>query len=429
VSFVRANRIALVFSVIAASSACATSETSNDRVNPEIPLWYHRPSGAMQVVVDRVLTAEGRKVGEDYERGQAEIDPIHNRVFVGSADHGLYALRSGDGSTIWRFETLSYVQCEPYYDAELDMLFFGSHDGAIYAVHAFDGSLAWRFFTGAEVARRPAHDGETIFVANASDQLYALDRRTGALKWQAHRTPALGMEIAGYAGATYAFGKVYTAYSDGHVAAYDPRTGDERWSPVDLSADAEQQSGGIAPRYLDVDTTPIADTLPTGGGVVFVASYAAGVYALDAETGTRVWSNDKASGVTELTLWKEAAHRPNPNGPDKDGPEVPERQILLASSGPTGLWGLDPFSGRMLWRNPVPEGGITAPVPFAGAILVGTTRYGLFLMSPRNGKVIDGIDLGSGFAQTPAAYGLRAFAVTNFGTLIGVQVAPPVQAL
>jgi outer membrane protein assembly factor BamB len=83
----------------------------------------------------------------------------------------------------------------------------------------------------------------------------------------------------------------------------------------------------------------------------------------------------------------------------------------------------------MLWRNPVPEGGITAPVQFAGAILVGTTRYGLFLMSPRNGKVIDGIDLGSGFAQTPAAYGLRAFAVTNFGTLVGVQVAPPVAPL
>jgi len=419
-----ALRLAGVASLLSVLS-CATGDTANDRVNPENPLWYHRPSGAMQLVVHRKLTAEPRKVGEDYERGRAEIDPEHGRVFVGSADHGLYALRSGDGSTIWRFETLSYVQCEPYYDAELDMLYFGSHDGAIYAVHAFDGSLAWRFFTGAEVARRPARDGETLFVANASDQLYALDRRTGALKWQQHRTPALGMEIAGYAGATFSFGKVYTAYSDGHVVAYDPRTGDERWAPVDLSAEAEQNSGGIAPRYLDVDTTPVPDELSTGNSVVFVASYAAGVYALDAETGTRVWANDKATGVTELTLWKEAAHRPNPNGPDKGGPEVPERQVLLASSGPTGLWGMDPNTGRMLWRNPVPEGGITAPVPFAGAVLVGTTRYGLFLMSPRNGKVIDGIDFGSGFAQTPAAYGLRAFAVTNFGTLVGVQISPP----
>ncbi len=405
-------------------SACARGESADDRVNPETPLWYHRPSGAMQVVVDRKLTAESRKVGEDYERGKAEIDPVHGRVFCGSADHGLYAMRAGDGSTLWRFETLSYVQSEPYYDAELDMVYFGSHDGALYAVHAFDGSLAWRFFTGAEVARRPARNGDTLYVMNASDQLYAIDRKTGALKWQAHRTPALGMEIAGYAGAAYAFGKVYTAYSDGHVIAYDARTGDERWTPVDLTADAEQNSGGVAPRYLDVDTTPIPDDI-SGSGVVYVASYAAGVYALDAETGARVWSNDKATGVTELTLWTEPAHKPNPNGPDKDGPMEPARKILLASSGPTGLWALDPTTGRKLWRNPVPEGGVTAPVPFAGAILVGTTRYGLFLMSPRNGRVIDAIDLGSGFAQTPAAFGLRAYAVTNFGTLIGVQVSPP----
>ena len=73
----------------------------------------------------------------------------------------------------------------------------------------------------------------------------------------------------------------------------------------------------------------------------------------------------------------------------------------------------------------MPEGGITAPVPIAGAILVGTSRYGLFLMSPRNGKVIDGIDLGTGFAQTPAAFGGRAYAMTNAGTFLGVAVSPP----
>ena len=68
---------------------------------------------------------------------------------------------------------------------------------------------------------------------------------------------------------------------------------------------------------------------------------------------------------------------------------------------------------------------MTAPVAFAGAILVGTSRYGLFLMSPRNGKVIDGIDLGTGFAQTPAAYAGRAYVMTNAGTFLGIGVTPP----
>ena len=38
--------------------------------------------------------------GEPYERGRAEIDVPHGRVFVGTSDHGLYALRASDGSTL-----------------------------------------------------------------------------------------------------------------------------------------------------------------------------------------------------------------------------------------------------------------------------------------------------------------------------------------
>jgi outer membrane protein assembly factor BamB len=99
--------------------------------------------------------------------------------------------------------------------------------------------------------------------------------------------------------------------------------------------------------------------------------------------------------------------------------------VLLASSATSGLQGLDPYTGKLLWRNKVPEGGITAPVPVAGAVLVGTTRYGLFLLSPRNGRVIDGIDLGTGFAQTPAAFAGRAYTMTNTGTFLGIAVGPP----
>jgi outer membrane protein assembly factor BamB len=415
-----------LIALVSLVNACGLGDLfGGDRVNPEVPSWYNRPSGTMHVFVHRTLTAPGRTAGEDWERGKPEIDPEHDRVFVGSSDHGLYALRAGEGSTIWRFETAGLVQSEPLYDGEMDYVYFGSNDGALYCVQAATGQLVYRFDTGAEVARKPVRAGETLMFANASDYLFAIDRRTGKSKWQVKRTPALGMEISGHAGPAYdpSNGLVYMAYSDGHVIAYDTKDGAEKWTPVDLSAEAEQ-SAGEAPRYLDVDTTPILDEHPQGH-VVYVSSYAGGIYALDANTGARVWSNDKASGVTDLTLFSEPAHPPNPHGPDRNGPTVPATKILLAASATTGLMGIDPYTGRVKWRNKVPEGGITAPVPLAGAILVGTTRYGLFLMSPRNGKVIDGIDLGTGFAQTPAAFAGRAYVMTNAGTFIAVGVAPP----
>jgi len=410
-----------------AGAGCGTVDTGNDRINPEGPQWLHRPSGALHVLFTRTLTADTRSVGEPYERGRPEIDPRSGRVFVGTSDHGLYALRAGNGSTIWRFETLGSVQSEPLYDAELDVVYFGSNDGALYAVHALDGQLLWRFESGAEVARRPVVVGEMLYFANAADNLFAVDRRSGKGTWHVHRTPALGMEISGYAGPAFDRGVVFFAYSDGHVGAYDASDGTEKWAPVDLSAEAEQSQGAEALRYLDVDTTPIPDDLGTQGRVVFVASYAGGVFALDEDRGAPVWKDEKAIGVTDLTLWREPAHAPRPGSPDyvAGGPPVPKREILLASSGASGLWALDPATGRTLWRVPIPEGGVTAPSPVAGALLVGTSNYGAFLLSPRDGRPIDGIDLGSGFSQSPATYGMRGYVLSNGGTLVAMQVAPP----
>jgi outer membrane protein assembly factor BamB len=409
------------------SSGCGTIETGNDRVNPERPLWLSRPSNAIAIVFTRPLSAESRRVGEAYERGRAAIDPYHGRVFVGSSDRGFYALRAGDGSTIWRFETMGAVQSEGLYDLDLDAVYFGSNDGALYAVHAADGRIIWRFDTGAEVTRKPVLVGETLYVANGADNLFAIDRRTAASSWRVHRTPALGMEISGQAGPAYDQGTVFFAFSDGHLGAYDAHDGSERFAPVDLSAEAEQSRGAEALRYLDVDTTPVPADLGPVGRVVFAASFAGGVFALDAEHGAPVWKNEKAIGVTDLTLWKEREHVPRHTSPSyvRSGPPVPERQVLLAASGSTGLWGFDPATGKTLWRIPLPEGGITAPVPVAGAMLVGTTRYGAFLLSPVDGKAIDGFDLGSGFSQAPAVYGTRGYMLTNQGTLVGIQIDPP----
>jgi outer membrane protein assembly factor BamB len=413
--------------VLVVAVGCGTLETGNDRVNPDKPLWFHRPSGALQVLYTRPLTAPARAPGEPHERGRAEIDPFHGRVFVGSSDRGLYALRASSGNTLWRFETMGSVQAEPLYDVQLDAVYFGSNDGALYALHASDGQLIWRFDTGAEVSRRPVLVGETLFVANGADNLFAIDRRSAQTSWRAHRTPALGMEISGYAGPAFDNGTVFFAYSDGHVAAYDARDGSERWPPVDLSAEAEQAHGSESLRYLDVDTTPVPADLGAQGRVVFVASYAGGVYALDAERGVPLWKDDKAVGVTELSLWRERAHMPKPDSPEfvLGGPAVPERSILLASGGASGLWAIEPATGATIWRVPIPEGGVTAPAAIAGALLVGTTNYGAFLLSPLDGRPIDGFDLGTGFSQSPAAYGDRAFLLTNAGTFLAMQVETP----
>jgi outer membrane protein assembly factor BamB len=309
------------------------------------------------------------------------------------------------------------VQSEPFYDAEEDVVYFGSHDGALYKVRALDGELVWRFNTNSEVARKPLRSGGLLYVVNANDTLMAIEPVSGKLRWSYHRAPALGIEMSGYAGPAVAHGMAYTAFSDGRVSAFDALSGSERWS-IDLAAEAEQTSGEL-PRQLDVDATPIASRI-NAGPVVFVASYPGGVFALDAQSGGRLWSNALATGANEMTLWQEPAHAPRDGGP-----AIAPRRLLLVSSASTGLWALDVETGQEVWRRPLPEGGLSAVVPAAGALLVATSRYGLFLVSPLDGAVIDGIETSSGFASTPAAFGRRAFAMTNQGVLLSIVIDAP----
>ena len=115
------------------------------------------------------------------------------------------------------------------------------------------------------------------------------------------------------------------------------------------------------------------------------------------------------------------------NGPSP--PVTTALSVVEASSGTTGLWGLDPETGRELWRRSLPVGGASAPVPIAGALLFSASQSGVFLISPLGGEMIDGIHMADGSSMTPAAFGNRAFVLTNGGSLLSLRVTPPYSAL
>ncbi len=425
------SRTALTLVVAAfALFSCARFDGS-DRTAPDVPLWFTRPNGALLVTARRVLTADSRRIGDvrEYsnrrpvsERSVPALDVKNGRVFVGTTDRGFYALRAADLSTIWRFETAGPVMSEPLFDNELDVVYFGSHDGALYALRASTGELLWRYNTGSAVGRQPVRDGERLFFSNASDYIFAVDRRSGKTLWQAHRTPAMGMEVAGHAGVAFDQNRIFAAFSDGHVAAFDANSGTDAW-PEQLDLLAGADANAEAARYLDVDTTPVVASHPQQGRVIYVAAYSTGVFAIATASGTILWHNVHALGVADIAYWSERPHRPE--GMPVDAPDIAPAPLLLASSGSTGLWALDPLTGERRWRVQVPEGGITTTVPIAGALLIGSTGYGLHLISPWNGKGIDGIDPGLGFSSPPATFGRMAYVLSNAGTLLAVNVNPP----
>ncbi|MFO0553198.1 MAG: PQQ-binding-like beta-propeller repeat protein [Polyangiaceae bacterium] len=410
----------------AAFGALASSGLGCDSVRgyaiPEMPIWAHRPGGALSVLFRKQLSNKASIRDEAYERGRPEIDPKRMRVFVPSQDGGLYSVDARNGEVYWRYATKGPVQSEPLYDPEEDVLYFGSMDGALYKIRARDGETLFRFSTAAEVARKPVIAGDRVYFCNSNDTLIAVDRKSGELKYYQHRTPAFGIEIGSYSGVAVDAERVYTAFSDGVVMAYAVSDGAEQWPTVDLTVDA-QTADGESPGYLDADATPVLGSVAGTPGVL-VAHYDGGVYALEASTGRILWRNEKAIGVTNLLLWEQPAHPGRPVG-GNPGPDAPARRLLIATSGRTGLWGIDPDTGHAIWRKRLPEGGVSAPVEITGALMVTTTRYGIFLVEPTRGGVIDGIEPGSEVAQTPGVRGRHAYVMTNAGELIGLVVQPP----
>lgn len=407
---------ALALVALLGLASCAKREHA---VNPANPLWLNRAGWAMSLTFRKPLTDNTTASKTGIEKSIPAIDHTHARLFVGTSDHGLYAVRAGDGSVIWRFNTAGGVQSEPLYDEARDVVYFGSDDDGLYAVRASDGGLLWRYRTGAEVQRKPVlvprEGGKAILVFdNAADAVFAVDADTGQTKWKHIRNPALGLEIAGHAGVAYANERVYCAFSTGRVVAYDVETGKERWPEVDLTAvgnpaESEQQ------QYFDVDTTPVVV-----GDRVYVANVATGVFALDATAGTTVWRRAEAEGVSWVTHWSEPSHVDATSGA-----EVPARELLVAGSGTTGLWALDPKNGEVRWRREGPRGSLGHPVALGGALLVTSSKLGLFLFEPQQGRPIDAIDPGTGFAAGASAYGNKAFVLTNAGVLLGLEIVPP----
>ncbi len=408
---------------LGAGAALSGCDSLGGLASPELPIWVNRPGGALSVAFRRQLTNKAKIKDLAYERGKPAIDWEHLRVFVPSQDGGLYCVDARNGDVLYRFATLGPVQSEPVYDASEDALYFGSTDGALYKIRGADGKLLYRFSTAAEVSRRPVLDDKIVFLVNANDTLVAIDRATGKLKYYQHRTPAFGIEIGGYAGCSVGNGKVFTAFSDGTVMAYATSDGAEQWPNVDLTLDA-QTASGEPPQYLDADATPVLTKINGADGVI-VAHYDGGIYGLEADSGRILWRNDKVVGATNLLLWEQPAHPSRAQINGLPGPDAPARRLLIAASGRTGLWGIDPETGARVWQKKLPEGGISAPIEVSGALMVATTRYGIFLVEPTRGGVIDGIEPGNEIAQTPAAYGQHAFVMTNAGELLGLVVTPP----
>jgi outer membrane protein assembly factor BamB len=284
-------RMAIAASVIATLCAPASGDETGAtmfRENAAHLGFYDSPAPSLRVVKWRFHT-----------KGKIFSSPVvHNGVvYVGSTDGRLYAVRTSDGSPIWSFATKGALNSSPAISN--GSVFFSSLDGNVYAVSEADATQRWQFRTNGErrftapgihgiqprsevmpdpydvFLSSPAVWNGVVYVGSGDHNVYALDARSGALRWRfstgnvVHASPAVEDGI------------VYIGSWDRNFYALDARTGALRWKFT---------TGDDRDIYNQVG---IAGSAAVANGMVYFGCRDSHFYALDARTGALRWKRDE----------------------------------------------------------------------------------------------------------------------------------------
>lgn len=222
------------------------------------------------------------------------------------------------GELLWAFPAAGPIWTSPIVADET--VYFSSTGGTFYALDSRSGEVKWQVELG-EVFSSPAFaDGIVYFGAN--DYLYALDGRTGEQRW---RYQVIGV-MTGSAPAVED-GTVY--FGSGHYFyALDGQTGEEKWK--------------FRTTFYGLSSSPAVLN-----GVVYFGGIDYTLYALDARTGSLKWQYETTSMITS-------------------SPAVSDDMVYFGSEGGY-LYAVDRRTGELRWREMI-QLSSTSPAVAEGVV-------------------------------------------------------------
>ena len=200
-------------------------------------------------------------------------------VYAAAQGHGLMALNLHSGAPLWRVDTHLPVRAAPIVAGSLLFVMVGAND--LLCLDRLTGKEYWEFRSEDVLSDfwpsqgQPAitvDDGGLVFAAlGASTEFNALSLRTGRKAWE----QTMDSRMVGSPVYDAQLGLVFAATWSGQVYAMDGRTGTIKWRF------ALPKAGNIGVGF--------ASGPALANGTLFVGDYAGRVTALDAHSGKSRW--------------------------------------------------------------------------------------------------------------------------------------------
>lgn len=299
-------------------------------------------------------------------------------LYYATLSGDVYAIHRTNGYRFWKKRLPGPVDGALSYGRA--KLFVGTTNGHLFALNARDGSEAWHIEVGLPWLTPPLQSGARLYVTASNHELYVLQERNGRELWHYSRRGDEKMTIRA-ADAPAVFGnEVYQGFADGHVVALN-QDGKEAWTKRLRTRE----------RFYDVAMTPHVDEKR-----VIVSTYDGNLYSLDRLTGSVQWSIPVGvySGV------------------------LVEGDELYFAGLDHHFYGVNVVSGNVTWKTPFKSGVGLKPVRLGDQLLFTTSGDPVYVVSPKDGRVLAETALGTGSMAPPVAHSDGWFyCLSNYGNL------------
>ena len=330
---------------------CATISNTIDSINP-----FSSSAPKMAPLLPLNATADVRTVWSVNigKAGDYSFTPavVGSSVYLGSRDGTLTKLE--DGKVVWKVNVGQPLSAGVGANAQLVVV--ATSKGDVLAFSADEGKVLWQAKVSSEVLAAPVVGDEGVAVKSGDNRIHLLDATDGGKKWVYQRsTPPLSVRGAG--GPVFADRYIFAGYPGGKLVALSIQNG----APVWEGAVALPKGATELDRVADVVASPVVD-----GRQICAVAFQGRVACFDmGQGGAMTWSRELSS-VTGLAM---------------------DSRYVFVSDDKGIVYALDRQSGSSLWKqDKLKNRQLSAPVVSRGLVAVADAEGIVHFISREDGS-------------------------------------------
>lgn len=326
------------------------------------------------------------------------------RIYTIDADQRVVAFDANNGKRIWENRLKA---ANPKWDEYTvggglaivgDKLIVASGFAYVTALNLSDGKEIWLRRVDTPMSSSPAILGNRAFLTSTNNEFYAVDTDNGEILWSdqalsesarvlSSPSPAVNQDI------------LAVGYSSGELIAYLPANGRRLWT------DTLTSTGRYTPLSAIND---IAGKPTIQDGVVYASSHSGVLVAIDARSGSRLWSKTFGS---------------------RQGPVIGGDFLFVVGTNSV-VAAINKIDGKVAWVRELPEfrdGNKenrivwTGPLLASDRVVIASSEGDVIALSPANGETVSDIKVGQPIFIEPIAANGRIYVLTDQAQLIAIK--------